>query len=92
MTLPYEQAGNGNGSTPMFQAPASWQLSYSFDCTDFGRDGRFSVQVWTNGKLAATPIDVTSASGSNQVSVNNHAGTTQLQIVSDCDWYIAAGN
>lgn len=87
-TLPFDQDGVGNGQTPRFEAPSNWFISYIFDCQEQGGTGRFRIQIYTNGQLAATPVDASGADGSDVARIMNRPGSTWLRILTECDWAV----
>ncbi len=85
------QTGSGQATTMTFTVPASWDLVWTYDCSNFGDSGNFQVYVYgSDGTLDFQ------ANGPNQLGPNGkgteyyHAdpGSKYLEVNSECDWSV----
>jgi hypothetical protein len=85
----FDKSGSGISKTAIFNTPSEWQIDYSFDCTNFGSQGNFSVIVY-DGKSETkdVPINALAAKGQDTVYEHNLSGPYYLDINSECDWHV----
>ena len=91
-TLPsvlLDQTGSGIKNTAPFQAPGTWVIEYSYNCSNFGQAGNFQVYVYQGTNLVDTPVNELKLRGSGQ-SYEYQSGLTHLQINSECNWHVKA--
>jgi hypothetical protein len=85
--------GSGTGSTPPFTTPASWHLSWEYNCSSFGSSGNFAVtEINADGSTDFNGVNVNElGSGQGPVAayVYGDAGRHALQIDSECNWSVA---
>jgi hypothetical protein len=91
----FTQSGSGTATTSSFKVPSSWDLGWSYDCTQtFGGQGNFAVDIWDDyGQKSQTDFD---NQGVNQLGANGsgtehyHSGgnTKFLKILSECPWTV----
>jgi hypothetical protein len=89
------QSGSGDDSTASFTAPSTWQIEWTYDCSNFGEQGNFAVDVAQapNGGVAASVEDPPINQLGNSDSGTEHyyyGGTVHLEVTSECDWTIKA--
>jgi hypothetical protein len=82
--------GSGTKTTQSFTAAGAWDLSYTYDCSNFGGQGNFQVMVYNNdGSLSFenAPVNELGASGSD-VEHYHTGGTFYLEVNSECSWSV----
>lgn len=84
--------GSGTKSTQKFTAASDWDLNWSYDCSNFGTQGNFMVQI-TNGDGSYSydnqAVNQLGAKGTD-VEHYHKGGTFYLQISSECSWQVTA--
>ena len=90
----YQQSGSGTASTPNFTTPTNWSIDWTYDCSAFGSQGNFAVEVeqagtGTMASIADLPITQLGASGSG-VQSYHYGGKLYLSVDSECAWTIKA--
>lgn len=83
-------SGQGTKQTQKFTTSSDWTLTYSYDCSNFGTQGNFMVDIYNDdGSLDANDTSV------NQLGMNGSdteyyydAGTYYLSVNSECSWRI----
>lgn len=85
-----QQAGSGDTQTASFTAAGDWDLAYSYDCSKFGTQGNFAVEIMgSDGAMSLSNVgpDVIGEKGQD-VSHEHHGGTYYLTVISECDWSV----
>ena len=84
-------SGTGTKSTQTFTTPSnSWQLSYTYDCSDYGGQGNFQVYIMTaDGSMSFenTGVNELGASGSD-TEYYHTGGSYYLEVNSECSWTV----
>jgi hypothetical protein len=88
----WQESGNGTGTSPGFQAPATWRIEWSFDCSNFKRLGGGNFKITGIGTGAFSQVDVqhydVKDSGTQTFS---RGGFGHLQVDSVCkSWRVTA--
>jgi len=85
-------SGSGSKTTQKFTAARDWDLTWSYDCSNFGSQGNFEVFVYNgDGTLSFqnAPINQLGAKG-NDVEHYHTGGTFYLVMNSECGWHVIA--
>jgi hypothetical protein len=85
----FQATGTGIRSTRPFGAPGQWTLSYSYDCSNFGYEGNFSISLYDGSELMDIPVNELGKSGKANTEVYQ-SGQLHLEINSECDWSVRA--
>ena len=84
--------GNGSKTTQTFTAAGAWDLSYTYDCSNFGvSQGNFQVYVYnSDGSISYNnaPVNQLGKSGSD-VEHYHTGGSFYLEVNSECDWTVS---
>ena len=81
--------GGGSQSSAQFQAPSTWTLRYSFDCSALAAPGRFQVDVRTSDAQQDPVILELAPAGASSVTVSD-SGSVRLEVSSRCAWHLTA--
>ncbi|HVS78886.1 MAG TPA: hypothetical protein VHD84_01190 [Candidatus Saccharimonadales bacterium] len=83
-------SGSGTKQTRLFTAANSWDLHWSYDCSNFGGQGNFIVSVYDkSGSPSLENSDVNQLGGSgSDVQHYYQGGTFYLSINSECSWKV----
>jgi hypothetical protein len=84
--------GSGTKTTQKFEVKKDWDLSWSYDCSNFGYKGLFVAEVFKgNGELSYENMQVNQL-GKNDTGVEHFhtGGTFYLVITSMCSWQVSA--
>ena len=82
-------SGNGIKKSALFDTPAEWSLTYTFDCTKFaGGTGNFQVFEYTNGNLHDVLVNELSAKGGDTIPQHGDRGQHYLEMNSECSWTV----
>jgi hypothetical protein len=78
-----------SGDTPTFTQAGPWTMSWSYDCTAYGSEGNFAVDInQPDGDDAADlGTDELGTSGSG-TDYYYDTGQFSLSVISECDWSI----
>jgi hypothetical protein len=79
--------GSGIAKTQQFRTGSNWTLKYSYDCSNFGSSGNFSVTEYTNGQLNDVLVNELKAKNAGSTPVYD-SGAHYLEINSECDFSI----
>ncbi len=84
-------SGSGTNSTRTFTVSGDWDLSWSYDCRNFGFEGNFIVFVYeSDGSPSVSNVGVNQLGPSGTGVEHYHAGGTYyLQVISTCSWTIS---
>jgi hypothetical protein len=83
--------GTGSAETTAFKVARVWSIHYSFDCSNLGRPGNFSVSVYDKKGSESLANGGATEVGEKQddgVTSDHKAGTYHLGIDSGCHWTI----
>ncbi|MGC8466534.1 MAG: hypothetical protein ACP5O0_11525, partial [Acidimicrobiales bacterium] len=82
-----------SGQTPQFTESGNWQMAWSYNCSNFGSSGNFTVTV--NQPSNSTVFDI----GPNQLGMSGSGtdsytdtGTFSLSVSSECNWSISVSS
>ena len=86
----FSSAGTGDsGDTAQFHVSSAWTMAWTYDCSAFGSEGNFSVNI------TQPPGDLTSDIGPNELGTGGSGtdsyadtGSFSLDIDSECSWTI----
>lgn len=79
--------GTGIKTTQRFEAPDEWAVVYSFDCSNFGQSGNFSIAIQGDAyDLAANQLSMRG----HDISYEHSGGNVYLEINSECNWRVQA--
>lgn len=79
------ESGNGIKDTAKFTVSGDWDLQYSFDCSNFGQSGNFSVyEDYPDGDILTNEL----AKKGTDVTHEHEGGTHWLKVSSECSWKI----
>jgi len=81
-------SGSGIKNTPQFTVSDTWELEYSYDCSDDGGSGNFIVDEDGGSDLNGAGVNELGAGGSSSTMVYGDAGTHYLSINSECSWTV----
>jgi hypothetical protein len=79
-------SGSGITNTAKFTVSSTWELKYSFDCSNFGESGNFIVME--DGSFGALSVNVLSLKKAGSSYAYNDAGTHYLEVNSECAWTV----
>lgn len=79
--------GSGIKTTQRFKAPDEWAIGWSYDCSNFGTNGNFAINV--DGDVSDLAANVLGPRG-HDVTYEHSGGDVYLQINSECDWHVKA--
>jgi hypothetical protein len=83
-------SGSGIHTTEKFVVNQDWDLSWHYDCSNFGTAGNFAVVVYTEGdQLPAVVVNELGTSGQN-VEHLHRGGRVYLAVNSLCRWQVSA--
>jgi hypothetical protein len=91
----FTQSGSGTAQTSTFRVPSNWDLSWHYDCSNFGTTGNFLVQIFDYyGNNSTLDLDNQGVNqlGQSGTSVEHyHSGrnTKFLKIDSECAWTVS---
>ncbi len=83
---------DSNSLSPVFAEQGSWQISWTYDCSQFGMAGNFIADVFApdaNGN--STPIAIGPNEIGNQGSGEDYyfaPGSFKLGVISECTWSV----
>jgi hypothetical protein len=82
--------GTGTKSTQKFTAGGDWDLSWSYDCSNFGNQGNFQVFAYSGDGSPAFNITGVNQLGQSGSDVEHYhtGGTYYLTVNSECSWKI----
>jgi hypothetical protein len=81
-------SGSGIKSSQTFTTSGDWDISYTYDCSNFGYAGIFQVMVYTKeGILSDLAANQSGMSGA-ETTYMHKAGTYYLEVNSTCDWTV----
>lgn len=83
-------SGSGSKSTQSFTTSSnSWELDYSYDCSNFGSQGNFQVYIQKdNGAFTDIPPVNELGSGGSDTEYYHEGGTFYLEVNSECSWHV----
>ena len=83
-------SGSGTKSTQTFTVNDSWQMKWSYDCSNFGYQGNFQVAVYdADGSPSMQNVDVNQLGMSDSDTEYYHTGGTfYLEVNSECNWHV----
>jgi hypothetical protein len=89
-TTTFTSAVVGNtGSTSNFSQTGPWTMAWSYDCSTFGSQGNFSVNVTQPAGDGAVDLGTNElGDGGSGTDYYYDTGTFSLSIDSECDWSI----
>jgi hypothetical protein len=84
-----DKAGSGINKTPSFTTSGSWEIDWSYDCTNLGKSGSFQISVYESSSNAQVDVAAIAlgAKGSD-VAQEDQGGTYYLQVSSECNWHV----
>lgn len=89
----FQQIGSGTAQTAVFKVPSTWNLTWSYDCTQFlGGRGNFIVSIYDfygqNSQLDLDNQGVNQLGASGKGTEHYYSGGNKkyLKIVSECSW------
>ena len=83
-------SGSGSKTTESFTAASAWNLTYSYDCSNFGGRGNFQVFIYNGDgsmSFSNSGVNQLGASGSD-TDYYHTGGTYYLEVNSECSWHI----
>jgi hypothetical protein len=83
----YSQTGTGTTTTRRFNAPDNWDLTWAYNCSNFGNSGNF--QVYITGADQDTGVNQLGPGGQG-VEHYHQGGSIYLEVNSECAWQIRA--
>lgn len=82
-------SGGGTKSTQTFTVEKSWQLQWSYDCSNFGDSGSFMVAIKNSDGSPSDNEDVSQSGTSGADTEYYHTGGSYyLEVDSECKWHI----
>ena len=81
-------SGSGNQTTPVFTTTATWQLVYSFNCSEFGTPARAEVVEGDGVRPGKVLVNTRTFRAEGSTHVNGDAGSHYLQVNSPCSWAV----
>jgi hypothetical protein len=85
-----QQQGSGIANSTEFNAPSHWQLSYSYDCSNFGYQGNFQVYLYQGSRLVDILANDLGKGESKTTDVYRGGDHLHLQMNSECSWSVKA--
>jgi hypothetical protein len=89
-TATFTSAGIGSsGTTPNFTQTGAWTMAWTYDCSDFGSQGNFNVDV--NQPDGDTAVDLGTnelGDGGSGTDFYYDTGTFNLSVESECAWTV----
>jgi hypothetical protein len=88
-TFTSSQIGS-SGETPQFTETGNWQLTWTYNCSNIGQSGNFSVSV--NQPSTSTTADIGPnelGPGGSGTDYYTDTGVFSLTVISECDWSIS---
>jgi hypothetical protein len=85
----FDDSGSGIHSTETFRVNGSWELQWSYDCSNFSDSGNFIVEV--QGDVSDVLVNQL-GSGDSGTEYVHRGGNVYLEINSECDWTVKAVN
>lgn len=84
--------GTGTKQTQKFTARSDWDLNWTYDCTSFGFQGNFVVEVMNGDGTPSLENQAVNQVGKKGADVQHYhkGGTFYLAIDSECDWTVHA--
>ena len=83
-------SGSGSKSTQIFTVGNSWQMNWSYDCSNFGDQGNFQVFIYTSdGSMSFdnAPVNEEGMSGSD-IEYYHTGGSYYIEVNSECNWKV----
>lgn len=81
-------SGEGIKSTKSFSADGDWELSYTYDCSNWGQKGNFQIFIESeDGGMSDIGANELGMSGSD-TNYYHDGGTYYLKINSECNWTV----
>jgi hypothetical protein len=83
-------SGSGTKSTQTFAAHGNWDMTWTYDCTSFGANGNFIVEVYNQDNTLNFDNQGVNQLGAKGASVEHYhaGGTFYLKIDSECNWTV----
>jgi hypothetical protein len=88
-TVPFDLSGSGDHDTS-FQSATPWKMTWSFDCTNLGQSGQFTLAVIGDQGTDRATSGGSGMQGHGTVSNSDTDKTFGLKIRSTCRWQISA--
>jgi hypothetical protein len=89
VTFSSETTGS-TGNPQQFSVGGTWTMSWTYDCTAFGSQGNFIVDINQPAGDDAEDIGPSElGTGSSGTDTYNDTGTFSLDVLSECSWSIA---
>ena len=77
-----------SGQTPQFFEPGPWQMSWAYDCSSYGSEGNFIVDINGGSGLVFDEGPNELGLGGSGTDYYTDTGTFSLSIFSECAWSI----
>ena len=74
-----------SGQTQQFTAYAPWSMAWSYNCSNYGSQGNFFVEVDGSSDIGPNELG-SSGSGTDYY---NDSGTFSLTVISECNWSVS---
>jgi hypothetical protein len=84
-----DKTGSGINKTPSFTTSGSWEIDWSYDCTNLGQRGLFQISVFESASNARVDIAaITLGAKGSDVAGEDQGGTYYLQVSTECNWHV----
>jgi hypothetical protein len=87
--VPFDLSGSGDHDAS-FQSATPWKMTWSFDCTNLGQSGQFTLAVIGDQGTDRATSGGSGMQGHGTVSNSDTDKTFGLKIRSTCRWQISA--
>ncbi len=85
-------SGSGTKQTQVFAAASDWDLAWTYNCSNFGDQGNFVVEVMNRDTSPSFENQSVNQLGSKGSDVQHYhkGGSFYLSINSECNWTVKA--
>jgi hypothetical protein len=81
-------SGSGIETTPKFTTTATWQLAYSFNCSEFGQPTEVQVEEDGGSDLNRALLNEKTLKTEGSTPVHDDAGSHYLKVNTACSWSV----
>jgi hypothetical protein len=80
--------GTGTRNSASFTTSDEWTVHYTYDCANFGDDGKFAVTYYTDGHIDDVAVNDLGKKGAAAAAVHADPGAHYLNVSSPCAWTV----
>lgn len=86
-----KMAGDGTKASTPFNAPRTWTLSYTYDCSSLGFRGNVQVYLYRDAELVRAPINELGTGGEGSTTIYETGQGFHIEVSTyGCTWAVKA--